>query len=401
MVPPADTSPRPPLVRGIGLVTPLGGSAWATTRALLEGRTITDRLDRAALPDLDPFEIVRGAGCVRPSRFDPDDPSIRLAEAAAREALLDASVPDEHGRHPDLPVVVASSKGAILALLTYGLQHRAAALTPHGLLADGLARRLGSRDVRCVVGACASGLVALEYARRRLRRAAAATPGRGPTRILVVGVEAALAPLLLASYRRLGVLPPLDPAGYRGRPLDRRRAGFVLVETAAALLLECPDEDEPNADDLTLLGVSTLAEGHDLVRTDPSAATRRRLAEWAGRFAPIDLVHPHATGTRENDERELGLLADVWGEATASRMPAYAVKGALGHGLGASGLVSSAVAAMIARTGRLPGMPWLEEPIETPFRLSRRPTRLRPRRQAIFSAGFGGHVGAAVLGTNG
>jgi len=122
----------------------------------------------------------------------------------------------------------------------------------------------------------------------------------------------------------------------------------------------------------------------------------QRLADAVGdRFAA---VHPHAPGTAEHDDAEAAVLARVLGQPDEPPA-AYAVKGALGHTLGASGLVSLVVAALCARAGRHPGMPWLANPIAAPgLRIDPAGAALTAGPHAVFAAGFGGAVAAAALG---
>ena len=57
---------------------------------------------------------------------------------------------------------------------------------------------------------------------------------------------------------------------------------------------------------------------------------------------PVDLIHAHTTGTVEQDPAELLAYQRAMGlthHFSARPVDVYAVKGALGHGLGASGLV--------------------------------------------------------------
>ena len=80
----------------------------------------------------------------------------------------------------------------------------------------------------------------------------------------------------------------------------------------------------------------------------------------------------------------------------------YACKGAIGHGLGVSGLAALVLACLCARAGRRPPMPWLTEPIDSPLAPSRDARFARNANasstQAVFAAGFGGHVAGAVIG---
>ena len=48
--------------------------------------------------------------------------------------------------------------------------------------------------------------------------------------------------------------------------------------------------------------------------------------------------------------------------------------------------------------GRVPPMPWLKDPIATPFRLEAAgATAAGDTRHALFAAGFGGHTAGAVM----
>ncbi len=379
-------------ITGVGLLTPLGNSAWGTMRALFEGRTITDRLADLAEP-IGAEQIIRGTGSIADARHDSGDPAATLALRALHEAITGAGL--SAADLTSIPILLASSKGAISALLDPIRSREAAALGPHGLLDSLIQSRTGAPFCRAVAAACASGVVALDQGLRLLRRGEA-------TRVAVVAVEASLVPLLMHSYRRLGVLAPPTSREYRARPLDRRRRGFVLTDLAAAVILESrpPARRNPSAaalPPLRLLGVRTAAEAHHVIKSPADSAALNRLSSWAcGAFGSLDLLHPHATGTMENDEAEAAVHAQALGPR-AAETPVYAVKGAVGHGLGAAGLASVVVGAMIARCGRVPPMPWLGEPITTPLRLSREGTQGAFRRQAIFASGFGGHCAAAVI----
>lgn len=415
--------PGPRLVMsGWGLVSPLGHSAWETFAALLAGRMLAERA--AALPaDIAPVDLVRALGCVSLAQHTPSDPAVELAERAAREALFMAGAAAPGSPPPE--AILGASKGAIDTLMRAAARHAggraaladspalrspppadadlAAALGPHGYLAHHLAGRLGLGSVECVVAACASGLTALHVARRRLLDGDGGAD-RGdphasgpPRRLLVVTAEASLLPLFIHSYDRLGVLPPLTADAYRGLPLDQRRAGFMLAELGAAVVLDRLDPgSEPAPGQIELLDTAVASEAHDVIRSAPEMPALRRVAERLLRGRPIAMLHPHATGTREQDAEELGVYAERL-DAQPEPPHVYASKGALGHGLGAAGLVSLVLAALCAKARRRPPMPWLREPVETPLPLQPSPQPITPGAHAVFSAGFGGHVAGAVI----
>ncbi len=402
---PISPDHSPIAVTGLGLLSPLGTSAWSTLRALRDGRTLCERT--AALPEqVDPVDLVRAIGIIASCIHDPIDPALSAAEQAARQALLDAGCPAQRGRPGfDGLVLLAVSKGAMHALTRLVASRdrqagvddhdlaRLLTLGPTGYLAAHLEARLGLPVDRTIVSACSSSLIAVDVARRAML-----APG-GPQRALIVTSEAALLPQFIHSYRRLGVLPRLEPATYQARPLDRKRQGFVLAELAAAVVLDrspCPDV-KPVA---RLLDTAIACESSDLIRPDPRMPALRHVAQRLFTGRTIDLIHPHATGTPDHDPTELSVLHQVLAQTQpdAPLPDVYAAKGAVGHGLGAAGLVSFVLACLSAKTGQRLPMPWLRDPVDSPFPLQDVPPTRRPSTQAVFAAGFGGHTAGAIIG---
>ena len=400
----------PIIIKGWGLVSPLGQDARTTFSSLREGRTIADRTKD--LPSgVDPVELVCTAGTAGLTSDFAVDPAVGLAEQAAREALAMAE------REPkDVHCLIGSSKGAVHAQISAVERHLtmtgkitklphdhrpvspiadaelAVILGSHGYLAYHLKRRLGFCSHLSVVAACASSLTAIHQARMTLERNPSPTK---PRAMLVVTTEASLLPPFIHSYRRLGVLGPLTPTKYRARPLDRDRNGFMLSEVAAAVVLET--DPQPKQGQIELVDTAIASDGHDLIRTATGMPAISHVAQKLLAEHPIDLIHPHATGTVEHDPAELLALAPY----LASPPDVYACKGALGHGLGASGLVSLVIACLCAQSDRRPSMPWLRTPIHLephPFPISRhQPVAKSIRTQAILAAGFGGHIAGAVI----
>jgi len=228
---------QPLVISGCGLISPLGHSAWQTYRALLDGRAMTDRADNLDA-GVDMASLVRDLGCVSVVQHSIDDPTVELAEHAAREALAEAGPGDD-----EMPVFLGASKGAMHALTAR--RPEAVTLGPQGFLARQLSRRLQLPVRLSLVAACASSLTALHHARLALLHSSL-------NRALVVTAEASLLPMFIHSYRRLGVLPPLTRDGYRGRPLDAARCGFMLSELGAAVVIE---KRKPGARDIELVDI--------------------------------------------------------------------------------------------------------------------------------------------------
>jgi len=395
-------------IAGVGLLTPLAHTAWATLTSLLAGRTLADRVER--LPEtIDPVNLVRSLGGISVVRHVARDPAIELAERAAREAAYQAGIDPKW-----LPTWLGTSKGAVAALTEAAemvQQHRepdprhpeqdawlAGALGPHQYLTTHLARRLGSPERAQHVAACASSLTALHQARRALLQNQTPEPYA-----LVVTAEAALLPMFVHSYRRLGVLAPLTREEYRQRPLDAARSGFMLSESGAAVVLKrLPPGAAPEPGQIELTGTAVANEAYDMIRPSPEMPALERVAEELLAPHPVEVLHPHAPGTAEHDPQELTIyrraIEAAHGRAAAS--PAlYACKGALGHGLGAAGLTALVLSWLCLRTGKRPPMPWVETPVEAAGMTLETDTGSCDRRgrHGIFAAGFGGHVAGATL----
>jgi 3-oxoacyl-[acyl-carrier-protein] synthase II len=402
------------VIAGVGLVSPLGFGAWATFRSLLDGRSIADRAPGIE-PGTEPVALIRGVGAVAVARQARDDPAAELAERAAREACEQAGVDIE-----GMPTRMGTSKGAVAAITEAFADRRRAgaaavstALGPQGYLSHRLSVRTGCRVEGHHVGACASSLIALDAAARELRRPMAEARTRakssGDCR-LVVTAEAALLPVFVHSYKRLGVLAEPTPTGYRQAPLDASRKGFMLAELGAAVVLRAlPAGEAPAPGDIELIDTAIAGEAYDMVRPSPtmdaiSFVADRLLHAPGTPERGIDLLHPHAPGTSDHDPVEIRALADVLNarrEMTHEHAPidTYANKGALGHGLGAAGLVSLALACLCAQTRRRPPMPWLTEPM-TPSALPlQRDAQTLPAdsAHAVFAAGFGGPTAGAMI----
>lgn len=400
-----DADPPRIVLAGWGLMTPLGLGAWATFSSLLRGRTLSDR--SSELPeDTAPVDLAKALGgvvCVQHSRADP---AVELAERAVREAATMAGL-----EAAGLPLWLGTSKGAVAHLSQHlGLGRPLTdelalclALGPHAYLSNQLTRRLHTQAMSHHVAACSSGLVALDAARLALLQA---SPDASPY-ALVASADAAITPALVYSYLRLGVLGNMTRDTYSQRPLDEDRQGFMLSEMGAAVLLQRIEPGEPmpvNA--IELVDTATACEPYDIVRSPSEMKSLAKLWQQVTAGRAIDVIHPHAPGTREHDPAELGVLLPTPSPTGSPPPDLYAVKGAIGHSLGASGLASLVVAAMSLRSGKRPPMPWLSKPMQMPdgSTLSVDPS-LRPCSRvglhAVLAAGFGGHLAAAILQGNG
>jgi 3-oxoacyl-[acyl-carrier-protein] synthase II len=198
-------------------------------------------------------------------------------------------------------------------------------------------------------------------------------------RALVVAADASLHPLFEASFARLGVLAPADPQGIRRcTPFAPEGRGFFLSEAGAAVVLENAKGKTQNPKRAMALLEATWigGDGTGLVAMDEHAETLRRGLVACLPPLPPAFVHAHATGTT-HDAYELQAIRAICG----GRPEVFSHKAALGHSLGAAGLVGVVLSAQChARCQTLTGLP------------------VPPGSASLTIAqGFGGHVAVVRL----
>ncbi len=282
---------------------------------------------------------------------------------------------------PDIRPV---SNVSIISTPEYGL----------AVLQTALAKQLGIAGPRLTLSAaCASSLHALIRATMMLQLGEA-------DRVIVVGVESSLHPAFIESFKRLGVIAnPGEPC----RPMDRRRSGFLISEAAAAICLE---RRKATAGQIIIDGYAIGSDASHLTHTDANAGTLKHCLQSVVTARPVDLIHAHATGTVSNDVIELNAIDSVLNSADCSlQRPVnpptiYSHKGAIGHSLGASGLVSTALNVLSHQTGIVPGNIHTHEPLPTRAgTIGYDATTRVIRRSMVIAAGFGGATGVVGLKT--
>ena len=184
------------------------------------------------------------------------------------------------------------------------------------------------------------------------------------------------------------------------RPFDRQRDGLALGSAAAACLVTSADHPQEG-----MRGPSVLLEGWGiscdaahLTAPDRGAAGLIRAINQAlaGMDADdIDAVILHGTGTAYNDAMEALAIQHVFNH----RPHLTAAKGFLGHTLGASGLIETALAAWMLDRQVVPAITGLEDP-QWPELNFVRTSETGVSLKCILktASGFGGLNAAVVLG---
>ena len=136
-----------------------------------------------------------------------------------------------------------------------------------------------------------------------------------------------------------------------------------------------------------------------LTAGDPDGKVLRYLIEKVAAGQGIDLVHAHGTGTVANDPAELAAIEAALITSSATVTPClYSHKGALGHSLGAAGLVAVVLNVQSHQQGVVPPNVRTTRPLAAAEVLIEREACVRPvRRSLALAAGFGGAVAAVGL----
>lgn len=400
---------REVVVTGVGCNGPLGSGRETFWQRLLAGDRGLRRLTAADFRGLPTgegpgFPLVGGPAAV--SDTGRREPLLGLVSAAAQEAVAHARL-DKGGFDPHRAgCVVGTSKGGLFAFARFfaGRPRNdrpadAWRAVPPGAASAEVAAAFDLRGP-CLapVAACATGLVCVLRGADLIRD--------GMCDLVVAGSgDASLHPAVLGSFRRMGVLAARfdDPAA-ACRPFNSDRDGFAVGEGAAVFVLERRAHAEARGvrPIASVLGGALLsdpagltavaARGETLTRA--VADTLRRAGISAGDVGHVNL---HGTATRSNDLAEAAGLRAALGPAL-DHVRCTALKGALGHQLGAAGAVELVATALTIRDGRLPPTANLTNQ-DAGCRLPLSPTAVPARGCGLkVSLGFGGHVAVACLG---
>ena len=132
-----------------------------------------------------------------------------------------------------------------------------------------------------------------------------------------------------------------DTPSVASRAYDRDRDGFVIAGGAGILVLEDLERAKARGARIyaEITGYAANSDGHDMVAPSGEGAVRCMRMAMEGfdgrKPGPIDYLNPHGTSTPVGDEKEIGAIREVFGDA----MPLISsTKSLTGHSLGAAGV---------------------------------------------------------------
>ncbi len=406
------------VVTGMGVISPVGNDVQTYWKNLLDGVCGIDFIQSIPTDDL-PVKIAGEVKDFVPADYGIEPPFARkqdkftiYAVAAAWQAVQQSGlVSTEEGNiNPfRFGVYVGSGIGGFATMmretekiLTEGPKWVSPLFIPT-MIANIAAGNIAIRNNACgpclpVVTACATSTHAIGEAFRAIKYGHADA-------IITGGSEAAVIPLAIAGFANAKALSRAEDPKYASLPFNKNRAGFVLAEGAAMLVLEEYEHAKARGAEILaeVCGYGNTCDAHHVTAPRPDGSTQSaaiRLAlEEAGYTSDDKLyINAHGTGTALNDVSETAAFKLALGD-DAYKAHVSSTKGSTGHMLGAAGAVEAIASILALKNGVVPPTINLDE-IEPECDLDYTPNAPVEAELTIAisdSLGFGGHNGCVAF----
>ena len=403
------------VVTGLGAITPIGSGARESWSSAVEGRSGIDWIrsfDASGFPvriaaevkDFDPTSVASPKDARKLER------NVLLALGAAREAVADAKLDGAYdpGR---IGILFGTAIGGFIGIMEQaeilrerGPERVSPSFLPNVLVdtASGqLAISLGFRGPNYApVSACATGSTAVGEAAEVIRRGDADA-------VLAGGAEACMHPLILAGFCSMrGLAAEEEHPPRASRPFDATRAGFVMGEGAAVLVLEELEAARRRGATIyaEILGYGASNDAHHLAQPDPESVgvgemMRRALAASGVEPERVGYINAHGTSTPLGDAAETKAIKGVFGDH-AYRLAVSSTKSVTGHCFGAAGAIEAMMCVLAVHEGVLPPTINYEHP-DPVCDLDYVPNEARRTQVDVAlsnAMGLGGHNGCVLVG---
>lgn len=412
---------RRSVVTGIGVIAPGGTGRDAFWSLITSGQPAIRRI---SFFDPSPFRSQIAAEC----DFEPAaaglsareerrcDRYVQFALAAANEAVTDAELTMGKEDRSRLGVVLGSAIGATMRLEdeyvvvsdrgrdwlvdpAYGMPYLYEALIPANLSAE-VARRYGAGGPSAVISTgCTSGIDSIGHAHQLIQDDEAD--------VVITGAsDSPVSPITVACFDAIrATTPHNERPAEASRPFDANRAGFVLGEGCAVLVIEELGHALRRGAPIycEVAGFANRANGFHMTGLRPDGieladAITDALGQAGVAPADIGYISAHGSGTKQNDRHETAAYKRSLGQQ-AYKIPISSIKSMIGHSLGAIGSIEMAACAMVIRHGVIPPTANLTT-ADPDCDLDYVPTIAREQRtDVVLSAGsgFGGFQSAMIF----
>lgn len=294
------------------------------------------------------------------------------------KSMLDQLIATMPSLPEDTQLFLATTKGAVDEL-THGKKNLQG---QPWQLAQYLQDELNlSGHTHTVSGACASGTLGVIQGTMHLQADRC-------RHALVVGIDL-IADFILAGFDSL---KGLSSSG--AKPFDRNRDGLSLGDGGGWILLSSSDPCAEHDGLASVEGWGVSCDATHITAPCRNGSGLKRVFDQiaTSSVTPLGGINSHGTGTHYNDAMELL----VFGDKCEPGVPMYSGKGAIGHSLGASGVIETMLSVKSLAEGLLPPTVGLLDPEKCTVSVSGE-KMLSLRAPSIIScnSGFGG-INAAV-----
>jgi 3-oxoacyl-[acyl-carrier-protein] synthase II len=403
------------VITGMGIISPLGNDVntfWKNLVAGVCGIEYIDDFPTESLP-------VRIAGKIKdfhPEEYGMDKPFIRKQDlftqygmAAAYQAMNDSGLQSQ-GEDANidpfrLGVYVGSGIGG------FATQYRETAKMiedPSGqwispLFIPTMISNIAAGQIAIshhaqgpcvdVVTACATSTNAIGEAYRAIRHGYADA-------IIAGGTENATIPLGIAGFANAKALSRAENPKYASLPFNGNRAGFVMGDGAAVLILEELEHAKARGAKIygEMTGYGNTCDAYHATAPRPDGTTQAqaiKLALEESGFNPEKdnlYINAHGTGTRLNDAAETMAYKVALGDF-AYKAHISSIKSMTGHMFGAAGAAEAITTILTLREGIVPPTINLDTP-DPECDLDYTPNKAVKAKITLGisdSFGFGGH----------
>lgn len=357
-------------VTGFGVVSAVGVGREAFWQALAQGKSGIGPISRFDASSFDvrlAAEVKETVNLPKPmTQVGREDPKVSFAWRACLEAMTQAGIPkllDRTLLHIgtsleifNLRKLVSGGRPDFAGVVQRSLQPGSQPVQiPLDSAARIIARTFGQPSqvlVNC--SACAAGAQAIGHAFQSVRS--------GRFELAVCGgFDSMINPLGIGGFQLLGALTTDNGLGAQAcRPFDATRAGTVLGEGAAMVILEPLDNAQAEGKPVLaeVCGYGSSLDAYNLSAPDPEGdgaarAMRAALSDAGIEAKRIDHINAHGTGTLLNDEVETRAIRKVF-EQCWEGIPVSATKSLTGHCIAAAGAIEFGACLLAMSNGVLP-----------------------------------------------
>ena len=412
--------PRRVVITGFGCVTPIGIGRANYWKALREGRSGVRRITSFDAGD---FQVQIAAEIEDfdwKAELSPKDRqhvprTVPLALAAAREAILDASISTEKlslQERRNFGVVLGTGGGGLAFTekqFGYWFSGNAGKgsiytipASTHGGLSSELSMLFNLHGLSHVISTgCTSSTDAIFYAAQHIAL------GRQDT-VLTGGVDCPISPGILKGFEVMTVCTKewnAEPER-ASRPFSKDRSGIVIGEGSWIFVLEALESAVERGVRIyaEILGYGATCDAHHRVRLEengiePARAMTLALEDAGIPAERVDYLNLHGTSTQLNDRIETQAVKNAFG-GHAYSVPMSATKSQIGHPQGATGAAGVGATLLAMNEGVIPPTINLDIP-DPDCDLDYVPNRAREAQVEIALCnciGFGSKNAALVLG---